>query len=178
MNNSQIYEKVVKVASRGRHLSIKISVILSYAAFAIVWLSAAVMNIGMFVPILLAGILSTALLVILTWKYIQLEYEYSFCCGTLTLSKVYGKKSIRKILQTEIKDMIFIASATEENINKAERFEIEKRISAVSSENAENVWLAVTGGKDEIKCLIFLEADDRVLSILKSANPYAFGKRI
>ena len=43
---------------------------------------------------------------------------------------------------------------------------------------AENIWLLVTGEENEPRILIFMEADDRALSILKSNAPFAFTKKI
>ena len=94
------------------------------------------------------------------------------------IAKIYGKKKRKLLIETEIKTLLAIAPATDENIADAERrFEIEDRIVAVSNEQAENIWFVLTGGKDEKRILIFFEADDRSLTMLKSINPYSFVKR-
>ena len=49
---------------------------------------------------------------------------------------------------------------------------------ATISEQAENIWLCVTGEEDEPRLLIFIEADDRSLAILKSCAPHAFVKNL
>jgi len=72
--------------------------------------------------------------------------------------------------------MVMISPATEGYISKADHFEIDKRIVAVSSDAADNIWLAVSGGKDEVCALVFFEADERSLAILKGINPYSFIK--
>jgi hypothetical protein len=56
--------------------------------------------------------------------------------------------------------------------------EIDKRHLALSSANSENMWLLVTGGKDMPRNLVFFEADDRMLALLRQANPSVFVKKI
>ena len=177
MNNSGTYEKIVKVKNRGKHLAKKISVILAYALFFSIWLISAVNTPKKIVPIIVAGILATLLLVILTWKYLQVEYEYSFWYGNMSIAKIYAKRKRKAIIETEIKDLLLIAPATDEYILRAEHFEIEERVIAVSSENADDIWLAVTGGKDERRVLIFFEADERSLAMLRAANSHVFVKK-
>jgi hypothetical protein len=40
------------------------------------------------------------------------------------------------------------------------------------------MWLLVTGGKDMPRNLVFFEADDRMLALLRQANPSVFVKKI
>ncbi len=176
MNNSQTYEKIVKVKNKGKRLAVKISVVMCYLLFFSFWLVGALQNIQSFVLIITGGLLSTALLVIPTWKYLLLEYEYSFWYGRMGVAKIYGKKKRRSVIDTDIKDLLIIAPATDEYIARAERFDIETRVTAVSHEDAYNIWLTVTGGKDERRILIFFEADERCLAMLKAANPLSFVK--
>lgn len=178
MNSTQTYEKIVKADNTGKRLALKISVILSYIALAVIFLLFALNNPSFLVVILAMGALVVFGVIKFTWKYLQLEYEYSFSYGTLSVSKIYGKRTRRQVAEGEIKSLLMVAPATEENIEKAERLEAEERVLAVSSERAENIWLALTGDKDEKRVLIFFEADERSLGILKSVNPYAFSKRI
>ena len=178
MNSSLSYERVVKARNTGKRLAVKISVILAYVIVAVLFLIAAVSNLKNVLPILAIGALVTFALIKITWKYLQLEFEYSFSYGTLCISKIYGKSTRRQMVEADIKSLLMVAPATKENIDKAERLEAEDRIIAVSSEAAENIWLALTGDKDERRLLVFFEADERSLSILKAVNPYAFSKRV
>lgn len=176
MSNSQTYEKIIKVKNTQRQLAKKITAIMCYILFFAIWITAALKNTGSLVPILTAGILTTAMLILITWKYLQLEYEYSFWYGRLGIAKIFGKKKRKAIIDTDIKKLIIIAPATEEYIAKAESYGIEAKVIAVSSERADNVWLAVTGGEDERRVLVFFEADERCLNILRQTNPLCFIK--
>ncbi len=178
MNGTRSYEKVVKVPCRGKHLIKKISLVMSYLLFFSIWLVAALNNISVAVYILAIGALLTAIAVIVTWKYLCIEYEYSFSYGTMSIAKIYAGKKRKLIFETEISELLMIAPAIEEYIRKAEHFEAEKRIVSVSSEKADNIWLVVSGGEDEKRVLAFFEADERSLALLKAANPRVFIKKL
>ena len=152
----------------------------STVSFFLLWIIVAVIAFikgANFVPILILGGFITFVLVFITWKYLQIEYEYSFSFGIFTVSKIYAKKKRKTLVQAEMKDLLIIAPANDEYIKKAEHFEIEERVIAVSSDKAEDIWLTVTGGKDEKRVLVFFEADERALSILKSSNSFVFVKK-
>ncbi|MBQ4135638.1 MAG: hypothetical protein IJD73_01060 [Clostridia bacterium] len=177
MASTQIYEKIVKVKNSKQYAK-RISAIMAYALYLAIWIYAGILNPPRSILIFLGGLLSCALIILLTAKYFFLEYEYSFFHSTLSISKIYGKRTRKLLNEADMTELILIAPATEENIARADALEPEKRIIAVSSEQAENIWLCVTGEEDEPRILIFIEADDRSLSILKSCAPHAFVKNL
>ncbi len=176
MNNSQTYEKIVKVKNTGKHLAKKVTLAMCYLLFFAFWLSVALDSSTHFAAILLAGVLSTLLLIIITWKYLQLEYEYAFWYGRMSVSRIYGKKKRKTLLDIDVKHIIMIAEATDENIQRAEHLSPKRRIISVSSENADSLWLAVTGEPNAPRNLVFFEADERLLGMLRSINPFVFVK--
>ena len=176
MASSQFYEKIVKVKNAKQTAKL-ISGILLYILYVSIWVFIGILNPESSILIFAAGILSALLVIPITWKYLFLEYEYSFCQSTLTISKIYGKRKRKAILDINIQKLSLVAAATDENIKKAENLNPEERIIAVSSEYAENIWLIVTGEENEPRILIFIEADDRALNILKSNAPFAFVKK-
>ena len=80
-------------------------------------------------------------------------------------------------MTTDIKTLTMIAPATKENIAKAEHFRPDACIYAVSHDGAEDIWLILTGDEDKKRFLLFFEADERSLDILKSSNMVAFSKK-
>ena len=176
MANNQLYEKIVKVKNAKQTAKL-VSTVIAYVIYLAVWVLAGILNPESSILIFIGGVLSCALIVFISFKYLFVEYEYSFCFSSLSVAKIYGKRTRKSLIHTEMSDLLIIAPATDENIQKAERFEPERRIIAVSSERADDIWLCVTGGKDEPRVLIFFEADERSLSILRSAAPYVFVKK-
>lgn len=177
MNGSQTYEKIVKIKNSGKRLVFRICSIAAYGIFFAVWLFAAFLNPTRFIAVIAAGVLCTLLLILITYKYLNAEYEYALWYGNLEISKIYSGKKRKSLLAADVKEMLMIAPMTEEFLNKAEYFELDGKIDATSEKNAENKWLLVTGGKDEPRILVIFEADERLLAMLKSANPSVFTKR-
>lgn len=176
MANTQFYEKIIKVKNAKQTAKL-ISGILLYILYLAIWTFIGILNPKSSMLIFVMGILSALLIILVTWKYLFLEYEYSFCQNTLTIAKIYGKRKRKTVIEVNMQKLALIASATDENIQSAEPLSPEQRIIAVSSEYAENIWLLVSGEENEPRILIFIEADDRALSILKNNAPFSFTKK-
>ena len=176
MASTQIYEKIIKVKNAKQKVKF-ISSILLYIIYLLIWVFIGILKPEQSILIFTGGILSCTLIILITWKYLFLEYEYSFYQNLLTISKIYGKRKRKLIFETDTQKLLLINTATDTNISNAERLNPQKRIISVSSEYAENIWLLVTGVENEPKVLIFIEADERILSILKSNAPFAFVKK-
>ena len=176
--NTQTYDKIVKVSDEGIVRLKRVLAVIGYALFFSVWLIFAMKNRDIFVPVTVAGILCTIILILRSWKYFDVEYEYSIWYGNFELAKIYAKKKRKNLLSADIKEFLLIAPATEEYVNKAKHFEPKNTYYAVSSKNAENLWILVTGGKDEPRNLVFFEADERSLAMLRQANPTIFIKKV
>lgn len=177
MANTQTYEKIIKVKNARTRAKL-ISALLFYIIYILVWIFAGILNPKSSMLIFLGGALSCLLIVLITWKYLFVEFEYSFCQGTLSISKIYGKRKRKELLDADLHKLLFIAQATDDIIANAEqRFKPESRLIAVSSEYTDNIWLLVTGEENEPSEFIFIEADERILSILKSSAPFAFSKK-
>ena len=177
MASTQLYEKIIKVKNAKQRAKL-ISAILSYVLYLVIWISVGLLTPEKMVLIFIGGILSDALIILVTWKYLFLEFEYSFCMNILSIAKIYGKKKRSAVIEVDLKKLVLMAPATDESIECAERLEASSRIIAVSSEYAENIWLLVTGEENEPREMIFIEADERALGILKSNAPAIFPKKI
>ncbi len=175
--NTQTYDKLVRTSTEGKVKRKKILAVIGYALFFSVWLILAFNNPDILVPMIVAGILCTVILMLITWKYFDVEYEYSIWYGTFTLAKIYAKKKRKNLLSADVKEFLLIAPATDEYVNKANHFEPKETFWAISSRDAGNVWIFVTGGKDEPRNLVFFEADERSLAMLRQANPSVFVKK-
>jgi hypothetical protein len=177
-NNSQTYEKVVNASNSSKEKLKRITALILYSVFFAVWVLAALTNPDIFVPILVAGVLCTIMLVLVSWKYLIVEYEYAIWYGSFELAKIYSKKKRKNLVSAELRDLLLVAPATEEYISRAEHMDIAKKHLALSCANAEDMWLLVTGGKDMPRELVFFEADERMLAILRAANPSVFVRKI
>ena len=170
MNNPQIYEKVIKRKNNRSRIIAKLLAVVGYVGFDLLWLLAAIRtkyNLG----VLALAIISTVFLVIFTWRFFDLEYEYSFVGSEFTVAKIYSSRLRRQLFCEDLSNAVMIAPATDENISRIEGFEIEKSIYAISSPSAENVWLCLfEQEKTQVYTCIYLDADERIIKLFRQYN--------
>ena len=173
MNDTQFYEKVVKKKSTPSRVLAKVLAVIGYIGFDLLWLLGILrteLNFGL----IALAIISTVLLVIFTWRFFKLEYEYSFVSGELTVSKIYANRLRRNVFSGDIKDARLIAPATDENIARVEHYDLEKSIHAISSPDFDNIWLCLFELKESQKYIcVYFDADERSLRIFKHYNPHS-----
>ena len=177
MNSNQTYEKVVRKENEKKQRTNKMLALTGYSLFFAIWLAIGLFNLDILVPLAVTGMLCTVALILLSWKYLDVEYEYALWYGSFEVAKIYSKKSRKTLLSAETKELLLIAPATEEYISKAKHFEIDKEVNATSAESDDS-WILVTGGKDEPRILVYFEADERLLGMLRAANPSVFVRKI
>ena len=174
--NTQLYEKIIKLKTSKQTVT-RICTFLFYVIYLVVWFFAGLLNPNNIIFIFAIGILSDLIIILISWKYLFLEYEYNFCMSSLTIAKIYGKRKRKVIIELDISKCITICPATEEAIEKAEKFELKKRILAVSNEKSDDIWMLLYNDDSDEKYMIFIESDTRVYSILKTVAPHITTKR-
>ncbi len=170
MENRQNYERIVKQACTGRVLMIRVAAYVGYAAFALLWLSPIISSL--FNPLLIAlAILTTAILVLLTRKYLHVEFEYAFVGGTLTVSKIYGKKKRKILLCEELRSAVWIAPVNDETLARAESFSPNKVCAATASPTSSPALLLVFDTEKKERILLLIESDERTVAICRRVAP-------
>lgn len=110
------------------------------------------------------------ILVFFTWRFTQVEYEYSFFAGKLTVSRILGGRSRKVLCEVLIRELAAVLPYEEEYRAKAEQFGAEKSIYAVSSLEAENLYLLLFAPEGEKRQLLCMELNEKALKILKYYN--------
>lgn len=175
MNEFQSYERLIRRKTEGKYIWQRIGLILAYFAFFAVWLIAA-LRLSFNAYLVVLAVLATVLIVLFTWRFTQVEYEYTFVSGTFYLAQIYGKRRRRAILEADLSRAILIAPYTEAYADKAEALTPEEILWAVSSRKADNIWMLVWEEEAGKRLLLFWEADERSLRILRQYNPRATAK--
>jgi len=168
----QTYEKIIRQKPTGREFFPRLVLILCY----LVWIGICLLILTRikFSPALVVLMLAlTVLLVIVTWKYVQVEYEYAIYSGSFFLAKIYGKKKRKELLEIDLKHATFIAPRNEETLEKANAMNPQEVVWAVSTPKAENLWLIVFPINEKQNSLLFFEADERAIALLRKENPRA-----
>ena len=130
-----------------------------------------------FLPLMCFIPLSLWIIVWLTWRFTQVEYEYSFFSGALTVSRVLGNRTRKKLLEIRIQNFSSVFEATEINQSKIEAFAAENTIFAASEAKAENLWVALwTDAESGKRMALYFEPNEKAIKILKYYNASAMAK--
>ena len=169
MEGQNMYEYVVSPAKQPIWRLKRTLAIIGYVIYA-----GTVFGIGAYTRLLLPVMalvpLSTWILIFFTWRYVAVEYEYSFVSGTMTLSKILGGRARKKVLDIRIKELHTIAPYDGDYIKKAEEFQPEKSYDFVSSMQSPDVYYALFETPEGRRGIIYFEATKAALKILRYYN--------
>ncbi|MBE6633680.1 MAG: hypothetical protein E7620_04970 [Ruminococcaceae bacterium] len=112
------------------------------------------------------------MLIFFTWRYTQVSYEYSFWGGSLKVTKLYGDRTRRLLLDVKIRDLEGVFSRG----SKAWEALPEHSIHAASSEDAERLVAAVYRDCKGERSVLYFEADEKARDILRYYNASAFSE--
>ena len=152
----------------------KTLLILGYIVYVVVFFAIFVsINIFMCAFVLISSIA----VVWLTWRFTQIEYEYSFFAGELTVNRILGNRTRKNLTKVRIQAFSAVFAATELNQSKIEAFAAEKTIFAASEAKAENLWVALWEDAESGKRMaLYFEPNEKAIKILKYYNASAMAK--
>lgn len=177
MSEFERYEYVVTPERNGKTLLLKLLLIAGYALFIIAWIVFGFLT-RIFIPLLAFIPLSLWLLIFITWRYVNIEYEYAVESGVVTFSKIYGGRSRKRITEFDIRTAERILPLSDENTSRAlEHFAPERRFSFAASEDAEGSMVALCVGEDNTHTSISFTADERLMKLLTLYNRTAMTRR-
>ena len=130
-----------------------------------------------FLPLMCFIPLSLWVIVWLTWRFTQVEYEYSFFSGELTVNRILGNRTRKNLTKVRIQNFSSVFAATELNQSKIDAFAAENTIFAASEANAENLWVALwTDAESGERQALYFEPNEKAIKILKYYNASAMAK--
>ena len=88
MSDFTTYEYVVGVKKGLATTLKKLGMLFLYVVFVVLWFIFGFAT--KFFPLLALIPITLWILVFFTWRYVNVEYEYSFVSGELTVSKIFG----------------------------------------------------------------------------------------
>ncbi len=169
MNEFQTYEVTTHQKIYGAWLLKRIALIVAYVAYVLAALVVG-LTTKITVPLLALVPVTLWMIIFFTWRYTDVDYEYSMTSGYLTFSIIYGSRTRKQIFQVQIKAITLIAPYTDEYYERARRYAPQVEYYALSSKNAENAYFALFENKDGKKSIFIFETTDRALSIFKFYN--------
>ena len=167
------YEYIVSEKKTPLLLFKRAALIVFYALWAIGWLLAGVM-IKLIVPLLAFIPISLWILVFLTWRYTQVEYEYSFFSGELTVSRVLGGRTRRTLCTIKLRDIeLLIPCSSDDAAVRIDRFAPQRVIFAASSEDSPTLFAALFKNEDGTSTALYFEPDEKARKIVRYYNATA-----
>lgn len=126
--------------------------------------------VKLILPLLAFIPISLWVLVYFTWRYTQVAYEYSFFGGMLKVNRLLGERSRRTITEIKIRDLESVVSCGGEDIDA---FVADRKILAVSAFDTNRMAAAVWTDENNKKNILFFEADEKAIRILRYYNSKA-----
>ncbi|MBQ7338158.1 MAG: hypothetical protein IJW40_06860 [Clostridia bacterium] len=164
-----MYEYVVSPAKQPIWRLKRVLAIIGYIAYALIFFIVGVVT-QFLVPMMALIPLTTWILIWFTWRYVSVEYEYSFVSGIMTLTKILGGRTRKKVLEVRIKEMHVIAPYDGEYIKQAEAYKPEKTYDFTSSMQSPDLYFALFETADARRGIVYFEATKPALKILRYYN--------
>ena len=168
------YEYTVK---RKESSSVKLERLL-YILLYVIWtlgcLSVIFFFKSLIVVMILVGICGLWAMIALTWRRTFVEYEFSIWSGELTVSRILGSRSRRRLLSIEIREIACIVPYDDEHVDAVARFRPEKKTFAISSMDAPELYAVMWKDQNDKRHLLCMEMNERALKSLRQQNAFAF----
>ncbi|MBQ8441016.1 MAG: hypothetical protein IJX19_10165 [Clostridia bacterium] len=172
IGSGMAYEYVVNEKKNATVVCKRICLLLLYALWAVGFLVVG-MTTRLLVPLMALVPLSLWIIVFLTWRFTQIEYELSFFSGVVTVSRIYGGRTRKKLAEITIRDMVGIYPCDEEYAQKIDSFGHEKEIMAAGSLDSPDLYAALWRDEDGKKYLLWFEATEKALKVFRFYNSSA-----
>ena len=178
MHEFSAFEHCVRQKLTAKWVAMRVALVLFYVLFVI-----AVFTAGLFVriawPLFALIPLLLWILVFVTWRYTNVEYEYTITSGKLTFSKIYGNRSRKRMFEMDLRDAVLIAPLDDNTYSaRATSYRPERSFEGVSSFQAPNIYMLLfeLGAKkraDKRRAIFYFEATKKSLSICRFYNQSA-----
>ncbi len=109
-------------------------------------------------------------LFLFTWRLTRVEYEYVLFDGVLTVTRILGNRSRRRLCSVEIRRLSAVYPCEGEYVARIESWGAKRSLFAASSVDAEGLYAALWTDERDRKRVLFFEPDDRALRIIRSRN--------
>ena len=147
----------------------KITLVVIYCLWAAGWFSVGIM-VKLIVPFLALIPISLWVIVFFTWRFTQVEYEYSYFTGVLTVTKILGSRSRKELAKVTIREISAIYPCNETYAARIDAFGEEKTVFAASSEQSPDLYAALWTDENGVKHALYFEPNEKALRILKYYN--------
>ncbi len=176
MHSFSSYEFAVSQKREGKWIAARAGLITFYALFALTALLLG-LKLRIIVPLLAFIPISIWILVFITWRYVQVDYEYSIESGSLTFTKIYGNRQRKRIFEMSLKDAVRIAPLGDEHeVARGAAYGPEREFVGVSSMSAPDIYFMLfelddKRNSEKRRAIFYFEATAKALAVCRFYNP-------
>ena len=173
MENS--YEYIIKQKAEGAALVKRIVLACSYVVLTLllILLTIGLAPVELYVPAILIILAFVAFIVFVSWRFVCIEYEVIIAGGDMMITTIYGKGYGKRLLNRPINTFSEIGEYDDEAYEEISKLSLQKNYLCLSSLSAPNVYYALFD-EEKDKCILYFDAPDRAIEILKKSNSAAF----
>lgn len=106
----------------------------------------------------------------LTFIYVDIEEKMDISGGTLTLSKIQGKRKEIPYISVTVSELEAIKPYRGEYKEEADKYKADRRIECVATMKGEDVYYAYYTNAEGKKIIMFFEATEKALRVMKFLN--------
>lgn len=106
----------------------------------------------------------------LTFIYVDIEEKMDISGGTLTLSKIMGKRKKKDYIAVKVSELEVIKPYRDEYRQEADTYNADVRIECVASMKGADVYFAYYTNEEGKNVLMFFEATEKALRVMKFLN--------
>lgn len=172
MAEFESYEYVIKPKQDIKNKLMKALLITLYVCFVIAWLVFGF--ISRLIPLLALIPVTTWMLIFFTWRYANVEYEYSVSSGVISFTKVYDNRSRKLAVVFDIRSAELIAPMNNYTTKKSvEDYDPKYEYSFISSQSDPDAFTALFVNENKERCAIYFIAQPKLQKSCKFYNPKA-----
>ncbi len=175
MDQTNFAEYRVTKEVEGSYKAKRIAMQIGYGLFPILMLAVlAAIHVYLIFPGILLVFLYVALLnklvKPLTWIYFNYDYYYKVQLGTFKVERIYSEAKRKVLVEKKVSDLETIAPYTGEYKKIADDPSITKRIEAVSTMKAKEIYFATFTDTDGKKAVVFFEPLQKTIKLMSFYN--------
>jgi len=106
----------------------------------------------------------------ITFMYVDIEEKMDVSGGTLTLSKILGKRKEIPYIAVKVADLEAIKPYRGEYKAEADEYKADRRIECVATMKGNDVYYAYYTDENAKKVLMFFEGTEKALKVMKFLN--------
>ncbi len=168
------YEFTVVQKVEGRLKARRVLLVMVYIIYVLLFSLLILTFLRGLVPVMALIPITLYIIILITWRSTQKEFEYETVSGSVTFATIYGAKQRKERISFNIRDCCKIAPLTsEQSVRLKAEYSKKETVYALSSLTTPDAYFAEINNPGAKKAVVLFDATNRFLKICKFYNPSA-----